>query len=40
MRNYRSDEPLTVRNPQARIADVACVDRDERFYETRIEPRE
>ncbi|OKY88614.1 MAG: hypothetical protein BHV70_07125 [Bacteroidales bacterium 55_9] len=40
MRNYRSDEPLTVRNPQARIAAVACVDKDERFYETRIEPRE
>ena len=40
MRNYRSDEPLTVRNPKARIAAVACVDRDERFYETRIEPRE
>ncbi|MCI5718172.1 MAG: hypothetical protein MR292_07320 [Alistipes sp.] len=40
MRNYRADDPLTVRNPRARIAAVACVDRDERFYERRIDPEQ
>lgn len=40
MRNYRSDGPLTVRNPQARIAAVACIDKDERFYDTRIDPEQ
>lgn len=32
MRNYVSDQPFTVQNPQARIQAVACVDKEEEFY--------
>lgn len=32
MRNYVSDQPFTVQNLQARIQAVACVDKEEEFY--------
>lgn len=32
MRNYESDEPITIENPKAAIQAVACVDKDENFY--------
>ena len=32
MRNYVSDQPFTVQNPQARIQAVACIDKEEEFY--------
>ena len=32
MRNYRSADPITVENPQARICAVACVDNAEQFF--------
>ena len=38
MRNYVWDSPLTVRNPQARVQAVACVDRDEELYNVVINP--
>ena len=38
MRNYRNAEPLTIRNPNACVQAVACVDKDERFYNILIEP--
>lgn len=39
MRNYTSSSPLTVRNPQASVQATACVDREEKFYNTTIEPQ-
>ena len=33
MRNYVSGEPITIENPRARLRAVACVDKDERFFE-------
>lgn len=38
MRNYKSDNPVTVNNPKARIQAVACVDKEENFYNTLINP--
>lgn len=32
MRNYVSNQPFTVQNPQARIQAVACIDKEEEFY--------
>ncbi|MFY0653463.1 MAG: hypothetical protein JXQ96_15580 [Cyclobacteriaceae bacterium] len=32
MRNYMADEPITIENPKAAIQAVACVDKDENFY--------
>jgi len=33
MRNYVSDKPFTVENPNAQIRAVACVDKDENFFD-------
>lgn len=33
MRNYQSDEPLTIENPNASIRMVACLDKDENWIE-------
>ena len=38
MRNYRAENPLTIRNPQARVQAVACVDKEEQFFNTLINP--
>ena len=38
MRNYRAENPLTIRNPQARVQAVACVDKAEQFFNTLINP--
>ena len=38
MRNYRAGNPLTIRNPQARVQAVACVDKEEQFFNTLINP--
>jgi hypothetical protein len=38
MRNYRNAEPLTINNPNAHIQAVACVDKNEQFYNILIEP--
>ena len=38
MRNYVWDSPLTVRNPQARVQAVACVDGNEELYNVVINP--
>lgn len=32
MRNYVSDQPFTVQNPMARIQAIACIDKEEDFY--------
>lgn len=32
MRNYVSDNPITIQNPHARIQAVACVDKNEQLY--------
>jgi hypothetical protein len=34
MRNYESDQPLTIENKQAVVQVVACVDKDEKEYHT------
>ncbi len=36
MRNYAAEEPLTIENPKAWIRALACVDKNERLYETVI----
>lgn len=33
MRNYVSDHPFTIMNPQAHVRAVACVDKDEEFFD-------
>lgn len=38
MRNYRNEEPITIKNPNAHVQAVACVDKDEQFYNLLIEP--
>ena len=38
MRNYKSDMPFTIKNPRARIQAVACVDKNEDFYNLMINP--
>ena len=38
MRNYVWAEPLTIRNPMARVQAVACVDKDEELYKVVINP--
>lgn len=38
MRNYKSDTPFTIRNPKARIQAVACVDKNEDFYNLMVNP--
>ena len=35
MRNYIADSPITNQNPKAKIQAVACVDKDENFYESK-----
>lgn len=40
MRNYASKNPITIENRQASIQAVACVDNDEKFYNTIIEDKE
>ncbi len=32
MRNYVSDQPFTIQNPMARIQAIACIDKEEEFY--------
>jgi hypothetical protein len=32
MRNYRTDSPITVENPKARIEAVGCIDKNEEFF--------
>lgn len=36
MRDYTADSPVTLDNPKARLQAVACVDKDENFYNTTI----
>lgn len=36
MRNYQSDHPLTIENPNAAIRAVACLDKNEEWFETII----
>lgn len=38
MRNYVWDEPLTIRNPQARVQAVACVDKNQELYNIVVTP--
>lgn len=38
MRNYKSEKPITLDNPKARIQAVACIDKEENFYNTLINP--
>lgn len=33
MRDYVADNPITIENPHARVRAVACVDKEQRFYE-------
>ena len=37
MRGYRTDAPITIQNPQARLQAVACIDKDENFYSAEIQ---
>lgn len=39
MRNYESDSPITVENPNAVIQFVGCIDKDENLYNKTIEPK-
>ena len=36
MRNYTSDKPITVENPEAVIQAVACIDKNEKLYNITI----
>ncbi len=38
MRNYKAENPITINNPQARVQAVACVDKEENFYNVLINP--
>lgn len=38
MRNYVWDNPLTIRNPQACVQAVACVDKGEELYNVTVKP--
>lgn len=38
MRNYAADEPITNLNPRAAFQAVACVDKDERFFNRIVQP--
>ncbi|MBQ2415049.1 MAG: hypothetical protein II283_01285, partial [Alistipes sp.] len=38
MRNYVWDEPLTIRNPQAIVQAVACVDKNQELYNIVVTP--
>lgn len=38
MRNYVSDEPFTIKNPQATVQAVACIDKNEALYNKTITP--
>lgn len=39
MRNYESDTPLTIDNPQASVQAIGCIDKNERFYHLLREPK-
>jgi len=39
MRNYKSANPITVNNPLAKIRAVACIDKEEQFYDKFITPK-
>ena len=39
MRNYVAEEPITNTNPNATIQAVACIDKNEKTYQLKIEPR-
>jgi hypothetical protein len=39
LRNYTSDEPITVENPKALIQAIGCVDRNEKAFNRTIEPQ-
>lgn len=38
MRNYKAENPITINNPKARVQAVACIDKEENFYNVLINP--
>ncbi len=40
MRNYQSDHPFTIQNPNAVIRAVACIDKDENLFEFTLQPKQ
>jgi len=40
MRNYASEQPITMQNPKALVQAIACVDKGERAFNRTIEPKE